>query len=204
MSILFHVPDSSTTETFEDYNLGELDGQGNWVEHPSTPSTDIFMVTDSIAQTGSKCVYVNYDAASTIENVFSAEPGIVDITFYVRSDNVAGNTARFGLANGDGVDGGKQAAHIRINGSDFQNYNGSTWANITNSNVLSNDTWHKIRIVANSISNNFEFYLDNLKRGTTHDFRANQASLDRFYLNCSGGAGGADIWVDSIDLILGV
>lgn len=201
--IYFHAASASTTETFENYNLGEIDGQGAWSENPSTPSTNVFVVTDGIvAQSGSKCLYVDYDEVSTVERLFTAESNQVDITFYIRTNNAPGNSTRFGLADSDGTDGGAQAAHLRIFGNDLQNYNGSTWAAITNSNVISNNIWYKIRIVATLSSNNFVLYLNDVQQGGTHSFRANQTQLDRFYLNCSGSPGGADIWVDNIDIVL--
>jgi hypothetical protein len=203
-NLLFYVKTPDTTETFEDYNLGEIDGQGNWVENPTTPSTNVFVVTDSIAQAGSKCLYADYDATSIVDRLFPAEPDQVDITFYIRTNNAAGNSTRFGLADTNSDDGNKQGPHIRINANDLQHYNGSIWADITNSNVISNNIWYKIRIVADLSSDNFMLYFNDAQQGGTHIFRVNQTQFDRFYLNCSGGAGGADIYIDTIDLILGI
>jgi hypothetical protein len=194
---------ADVTETFESYTVGEIDGQGDWSEVGA--STDDYKVLDTggVAHGGTKFLFSDGSGSSnSVVLEFTSEDEQVDATFYVRSTNASGNNPRFGFSASP-YSSSDQGPHIRVYRSDLQNYDGSSWQDITSANVISDDTWYKIRIVVDISANTFELYLDDVKQGTTHDFRNNLSSIAAFHVNCGGSVAGDDLYFDDLEITLG-
>lgn len=191
------------SDDFESYGTGEIDGQGNWSEYSA--STNIFLVTDAVAHGGStNSLFTDTDGAThQIYLDFGHEAVRVDVTFFIYFVDAAGNCPRFGIADDSSGLATHQGPHLRVNGNDIQNYDGSSWQDITVGNVISDTTWYKIRIIADVSAAKFEIYLDDVKQGTTHDFRVSVSYLSHFYSDTGGSTSGDDSYIDDVEITLG-
>lgn len=186
------------SDDFESYSLGEIDGQGSWSE--TAPSTNKFMVVSSPVNGGVRALHADKVTGNndSIELALGTQTSDFSAEFEVRSNDAGGSTPRMILSNGDPTVSSNNGPYLRISGNDFQAFDGTAWQDVTTGNVVSNNTWYKIKIVLSLASDNFEFFLDDVKQGTTHSFRDNQTQITNFSITTAGATDGDDLFVDDM------
>ncbi|RKX64281.1 MAG: hypothetical protein DRP42_06630, partial [Tenericutes bacterium] len=180
----FSSSTTSVTETFESYTLGEIDGQGDWAE--ANASTDRFMVTNASPHGGVRCLLADSDGGNyDLEWAYPiTEVSLIDTTFWIKQNNGSPDGPSFGLGVGDITNGANRAVHLKVEGNNIYMYNGASWVSLTSpSNPVNSNTWLKIRIVADIISDTFELYFKDVKYGSAHAFRTTQTSINKFFVD---------------------
>ena len=187
---------SFADDNFDNFTIGEISGQGAWVEESA--STDIYMVTSAQSYIGSQCLFVDNDAADdALLRIISPQTGTFGYSFYVRTNDAAGNTPRMGFFEGDAA-GGWNGPYFRINGNDIQNFDGLSWQDITTGDLISSDTWYKISGTVDITSDTFTLFVNDTQYGTNHDFRDDQDHIDEFGITTGGSTSGDDLYIDGL------
>jgi hypothetical protein len=131
-------------DTFENYNLTNLNGQHDWVD----PSTH-WIVIDTLAKNGTHSIY-NQARDSTLDNAIKygdqASDGEMTLWFYLGTDVGTYKRSNFILR---GTDTGQKFA-VRINDDDNDNklqYTDENWSYYDYATDVSKDEWHKLDIV---------------------------------------------------------
>jgi fibronectin type 3 domain-containing protein len=183
VSSLFNIPAYAINDNFDDFELGELDGQRNWEKNTGDiAGHEIVVEADTLTNKYVRLSTALADGAAEATHTFSVpRESIVTVEETVSTCDINYKTAMSVIDAGNG----KRSVNIILQSGKIWGYNGSSKVDLIKGMEFNKP--YRLKAVINTSTKKFDMYVDDELIGEQWSYREGAAeNLDKLVVASSG------------------